>query len=115
MHSSEPTGAISRQRGSGGSYIGQLVAQRLGRHYIDRDLLRVAAEYLKKQEAPPAEASPSFWARLQRAVALGAADGVYCAPSAMAVYEEGIARIALLRLANGNLPDTTVHRAIIAR
>ena len=90
MQPHEPTVAISRQRGSGGSYIGRLVAERLGRRYIDRDLLRVAAQYLKTQEAPPAETPPSFWARLQRAVALGAADGVYCAPSAMAVYEEDV-------------------------
>jgi cytidylate kinase len=87
---SEPTVAISRQRGSGGSFIGQRVAERLGRRYIDRDLLRVAAEYLKDCEVAPAAKAPTFWARLQQAFALGAADGVYCAPSVMAVYEEAV-------------------------
>lgn len=89
MGHNQPTVAISRQRGSGGSFIGQRVAERLGRRYIDRDLLRVAAEYLKKSE-PTAEASPSFWTRLQKALAMGAADGVYCAPSAMESYEEDV-------------------------
>jgi cytidylate kinase len=81
--------AISRQRGSGGSFIGQRVAERLGRRYIDRDLLRVAAEYLKQNE-DLAEAAPSFWTRLQKALAFAAADGVYCAPSAMDEYEENV-------------------------
>jgi len=85
-----PTVAISRQRGSGGSFIGQRVAERLGRRYIDRDLLRVAAEYLKKHETAPTEAPPTFWARLQQALAFAAADGVYCAPSAMEVYAEDV-------------------------
>jgi cytidylate kinase len=86
----QPTVAISRQRGSGGSFIGQRVAERLGRRYVDRDLLRVAAEYLKKEEPSAAETSPSFWGRIQQALALGAADGVYCAPSAMEVHEEDV-------------------------
>ena len=90
MRPNEPTVAISRQRGSGGSLIGRRVAERLGRRYIDRDLLRIAAEYLKKSEPAPEETAPSFWARLQQAVAFAAADGAYCAPSAMAVYEEDV-------------------------
>lgn len=89
MGQNAPIVAISRQRGSGGSFIGQRVAERLGRRYIDRDLLRVAAEYLKKNE-DQAEAPPSFWARLQQALAFAAADGVYCAPSAMDEYEENV-------------------------
>jgi cytidylate kinase len=70
--------------------IGQRVAERLGRRYIDRDLLRVAAEYLKKTEETTDAAPPSFWARLQQALAFAAADGVYCAPSAMDEYEENV-------------------------
>jgi len=85
-----PTVAISRQRGSGGSFIGQRVAERLGHRYVDRDLLRVAAEYLKKSEDAPSETPPSFWTRLQQALAFAAADGAYCAPSVMDVYEEGV-------------------------
>jgi len=82
-----PTVAISRQRGSGGSFIGQRVAERLGRRYIDRELLRVAAEYLKNCDAAAVRTPSSFWSLIERALALGAADGVYCAPSVMDDYE----------------------------
>jgi cytidylate kinase len=85
-----PTVAISRQRGTGGSLIGQRVAEQLGRRYIDRDLLRVAAQYLKERDAAPAEPPSSFWALIERAFALGAADGVYCAPSVMDDYEADV-------------------------
>ena len=42
--------AISRQQGSGGSYIGRGVAERLGFRYFDREMLRTVAEYLKEHE-----------------------------------------------------------------
>ena len=37
---------ISRQMGSGGSFIGYSVAKELGFNYIDREILRQAAERL---------------------------------------------------------------------
>jgi cytidylate kinase len=37
---------ISRQMGSGGSYVGYLVAKELGFRYVDREILRLAAEHL---------------------------------------------------------------------
>jgi CMP/dCMP kinase len=37
---------ISRQLGSGGSYLGQRLAKRLGALYLDREILRKAAEQL---------------------------------------------------------------------
>ena len=37
---------ISKQMGSGGSYVGYLVAKDLGFKYIDREILRQAAERL---------------------------------------------------------------------
>jgi CMP/dCMP kinase len=78
VEQAHPTVAISRQRGSGGSLIGQRVAERLGRRYIDRELLRVAAEYLKKRDAAAVPAPASFWTLIERALALGAANGVSC-------------------------------------
>ena len=36
---------ISRQMGSGGAYIGRLVAEELGFKYLDREILRQAAEH----------------------------------------------------------------------
>ena len=41
---------ISRQMGSGGSYIGQLVAQDLGFRYIDRVILHEATRRLVTDE-----------------------------------------------------------------
>jgi cytidylate kinase len=88
--------ALSRQRGSGGSYIGQCVAERLGLRYIDRDLLRDAAAYLHEQNpgAGPDTASDnvrtalsSWWPRLAKAFSSGCADGIYIPPSSSVVYE----------------------------
>ena len=42
--------AISRQMGSGGSYIGQRLSSRLGIKYVDRDILRRTTEYLGEDE-----------------------------------------------------------------
>ena len=36
---------ISRQMGSGGAYIGHLIAKELGFQYFDREILRQAAEH----------------------------------------------------------------------
>jgi Cytidylate kinase len=46
MEKSPITITISRQMGSGGSYIGYSVAKELGFKYIDREILRQAAERL---------------------------------------------------------------------
>jgi CMP/dCMP kinase len=46
MGKSPVTITLSRQMGSGGSYIGYLAAKELGFHYIDREILRQAAERL---------------------------------------------------------------------
>jgi cytidylate kinase len=88
MTATRTTIAISRQRGSGGSYVGRLVADRLGLRYIDRELLRHAAEYLctHKQEEPKAH-TPSWWERLGQTMALGAADVGYTPPSSEVAYE----------------------------
>jgi cytidylate kinase len=42
---------ISRQMGSGGTYIGYLLARELGFKYLDREILRQAAENLKIEPA----------------------------------------------------------------
>jgi cytidylate kinase len=92
MHDNSPvTVAISRQRGSGGAYIGRCVARRLGLRYIDRDLLRQAAEFLhQRTERSTGAAEPSWWERLGSACALGHADAMYMPPSAASVYEGDI-------------------------
>jgi len=84
------TVAISRQRGSGGSYVGRQVAQCLDLKYIDRELLRDAAEYLHKEESgriPRQRAEASWWAQIGNAFALGGPEILYVPPSPAAVYE----------------------------
>jgi cytidylate kinase len=41
---------LSRQMGSGGTYIGYLLARELGFKYADREILQQAAQYLKTDE-----------------------------------------------------------------
>lgn len=77
---------VSRQLGSGGSYIGQLVAKRLGYVYIDRQILEQAARELGVDEAV-IEAREgrlqSFWERLITAFALGSPGANYTPPPRM--------------------------------
>jgi CMP/dCMP kinase len=90
------TVAISRQKGSGGAYVGRCLADRLGLRYVDRDLLRNAAEYLHESDRgqrAAAEAESSWWAKLGSACAFGGPDGLYVPPSATAVYDGEVFRI----------------------
>jgi cytidylate kinase len=41
---------IARQMGSGGSYVGQIIAQRLKLRYVDREVLNLAAQALGVEE-----------------------------------------------------------------
>ena len=42
---------ISRQYGSGGRYIGRLLAEKLGVPFYDKDILHIAATQLSYREA----------------------------------------------------------------
>lgn len=81
--------AISRQQGSGGAYVGHLVAERLGLRYIDRELLRHAAEYLnaRREPEPDRAAAPSWFERLAQTFAAGGAEVGYVPPPTEAIYE----------------------------
>ncbi len=82
------TVAISRQRGSGGSFVGRTLADRLGYRYIDRELLRDACEYLCARDAQQQEAAnTSWWSRIGQTFALGVPDCGYVPPSTETVYE----------------------------
>src|ERR1044072_7096426 len=66
---------ISRQMGSGGSYVGQLIAKRLGLKYIDREVLHLAAEEFGCDEetiTPRSERVTSFWGRVLGGLSFGA-------------------------------------------
>ena len=58
---------IARQMGSGGAYVGQRIAKRFQLRYVDREVLRLAAESLGVDETAVAancERLTSFWERL---------------------------------------------------
>ena len=74
---------IARDLGSGGSYIGKLVANRLGYAYLDREILQMAAKELGVAEAElqdRKERLQGFWEKLLSVFAIGAVDGVYTPP-----------------------------------
>lgn len=74
---------ISRQMGSGGSYVGQVVAKRLGLKYIDREVLHLAAREFGCDEetiAARSERVSSFWERVLGTLSFGAPDSHYNPP-----------------------------------
>lgn len=88
MTHTSKTVAISRQRGSGGSYIGRALADRLNLRYIDRQMLRDAAEYLRTHDPEErVEPTGSWWARLGQTLALGMPEAGYVPPASEADYE----------------------------
>jgi CMP/dCMP kinase len=74
---------ISRQLGCGGSYIGQVIARRLGIKYVDREVLRLAAkEFGCDEEAVAAreERVASFWERIFGGLTFGTPEAPYTPP-----------------------------------
>jgi cytidylate kinase len=77
---------VSRQLGSGGSYLGKQVAQRLGYAYIDRQILQQAAKALGVEEAmieAREERLESFWKYLLTVFAMGPPGATYTPPPHM--------------------------------
>src|SRR5262245_37469878 len=87
--------AISRQQGSGGSYIGRAVAERLGFRYFDREMLRAVAEYLKEHEhdSKDEHRADSWFERLGNVFSVGTLETGYVPPSPMVLYEGEIVGI----------------------
>jgi cytidylate kinase len=83
---------ISRQLASGGAYIGQRVAQRLGFRYVDHEILKQAAAALgcenEAEVEPLEEHAGNVWSRISRAIAVGAPDAPFAPPSPLA-FDEG--------------------------
>lgn len=74
---------IARQLGSGGTYLGQLIAGRLGLKYIDREVLHQCAEelgYDEQELAARQERISSFWERFWQDLSLGRAEVPYIPP-----------------------------------
>lgn len=74
---------ISRQFGCGGSYVGQLIATRLGLKYVDREVLHLAArEFGCSEETVAAreERVASFWERILSGLTFGTPEAPYTPP-----------------------------------
>src|SRR5207253_4190745 len=74
---------ISRQLGSGGSYVGQLIAKKLNLRYVDREVLQLAAKEFGCDEetvAARAERVSSFWERILSGLSFGAPEAAYTPP-----------------------------------
>ncbi len=89
--------SISRQLGSGGSFIGQGVAHRLGLKYVDREILKQAATLLGREDEDLAqleERVANAWVRLTRHLSIGPPDALFTPPRpASSIYEEDLFRI----------------------
>ncbi len=82
---------ISRQYGSGGSYLGKLVAEKLGFQYFDREILQRAAEYLEADEADLSEREEklsTFMEKLSRTLLHGSPEAIYLQPPIRPIYDK---------------------------
>jgi cytidylate kinase len=99
---------ISRQLASGGAYIGQMTAKRLGIRYVDREVLRRAAAALglsdEREIEGLEERTPRVWDTFVRALSFGAPDSQFVPPSAPRPDEREIAAV-----------ETQVIRELAAR
>jgi cytidylate kinase len=74
---------IARRMGSGGAYVGRVLAERLGLRYVDREVLHRAAETLGVEEAAleqSHERVSTFWERFFGSLSFGPPDGPYSPP-----------------------------------
>lgn len=89
--SQRTTITIARQMGCGGAYVGQIIAQRLGLRYIDREVLHLAAQALGV-EAAAVEASSekltSFWEKFFGGLTFLTPESSYTPPPARTFTDE---------------------------
>ena len=84
---------ISKQMGSGGSYVGYLAAKELGVRYIDREILREAATRLGIDTSvleEHDEKSCGLIDNLVRAFSLGTPETAYVPPLTRPVYDKDL-------------------------
>ena len=75
--------AISRQKGSGGGHIGQVIAERRGLRYIDGAMLHDASEYLRVHDPNlerVGERIDTWWSTMAGAIAMGGLSGLGMLP-----------------------------------
>ncbi|MEJ2168134.1 MAG: cytidylate kinase-like family protein [Desulfobacterales bacterium] len=82
---------IARQLGSGGSYLAQRLAHRLGFVYLDHQILEQAARELDISDSEMIrreERTQSFWAKLLEAFATGCPEDIQSPPSLRLVSDD---------------------------
>src|SRR5688572_17856952 len=75
--------AISRQKGSGGGHIGQVIAERRRLRFIDGAMLRDASEYLRVHDPnleKVGERIDTWWSTMAGAIAMGGLSGLGMLP-----------------------------------
>jgi cytidylate kinase len=75
--------AISRQKGSGGGHLGQVVAERRGLRFIDGAMLHDASEYLRVHDPNlerVGERIDTWWSTMAGAIAMGGLSGLGMLP-----------------------------------
>jgi CMP/dCMP kinase len=86
---------IARQLGSGGSYIGQQIARRLGYAYIDRQILQQAAKELGVEEVELEGREGrllNFWEKLLSSFTMAAPYPLYVPPPLL-ISDEDLAEV----------------------
>jgi len=81
---------ISRQLGSGGSFIGRQVAERLGIKYVDREILHQAASLLNENEnglSAREERISTFWERMMQTFCFGVPEAGYNPPPLLPIAD----------------------------
>ncbi|MGO9139394.1 MAG: AAA family ATPase [Syntrophales bacterium] len=84
---------ISRQMGSGGSYIGYLTARELGFNYVDREILQRAAKHLGTNTGALEdldERSTGLVKNIIRGFSFGLLDATYAPPTIRPVYDKDL-------------------------
>ncbi|MBV9927339.1 MAG: cytidylate kinase-like family protein [Acidobacteria bacterium] len=87
------TVTIARRMGSGGTYIGRVIAERLGLRYVDREVLQIAAERLGVECSalePNRERVAGFWERFLGSLSFGPPEGTYAPPPVLTYSDRAL-------------------------
>jgi cytidylate kinase len=101
------TVTIARRMGSGGAYVGRVIAERLGLRYVDREVLQLAAERLGVECSalePNRERVTSLWEKFFGSLSFGPPEGTYTPPPVQAYSDK-----ALFECQSGILRELAAH------
>ncbi|HJQ35379.1 MAG TPA: cytidylate kinase-like family protein [Pyrinomonadaceae bacterium] len=104
---SRTTVTIARRMGSGGAYVGRVIAERLNLRYVDREVLQLAAERLGVEASalePNRERVAGFWERFFGSLSFGPPEGTYAPPPVQAYSDK-----ALFECQSGVLRELAAH------